>query len=97
VIDSLQARLGLPNLVGPVKGTTAGAARLYLDMRDGVIVNWIVQDRAGRVLWMCGDCLTTHFWYPNAVYDPTWTAKGGECCERGMKALFQQENKLWRP
>lgn len=95
-MDILKQRLGRPDLIGPVAGETAGGLRMYCSIRDGLIVNWMVKDRVGRILWGCPDCGTIHAYYPSAVYDPTWTRGGGECCERGMRKLFDNL-QVWRP
>jgi len=95
-VDILKQRLGRPDLIGPVKGEISGSLRMYVSIRDGIIVNWTVKDRVGRMLWGCPDCGTVHAYYPSAVYDPSWTRGYGDCCERGMRKLFAT-NELWKP
>lgn len=95
-VDLVKKRLDRPDLIGPVAGGLVGSAKLYLDMQDGVIRGWLVKDNAGRLMWACPSCLVVHWYYPNALYDPQVMGKGGDCCERGMRRLFQT-NPLWKP
>lgn len=93
--DILKLRTGRPDLMGPFYGKLSGGLGLYISVRDGLIVNWLVKDRVGRILFGCPSCGTIHAYYASAVYDPTWTAGGGECCEKAMRGLFTS-GELWR-